>query len=387
MTTASQQGRFCCSNPALTQVRLTGDKRSRRRCHGDGIIRFRTTEQANAAVQGMRSFEFQRGRFLHALPNDENRTLLVTGLAESWNPEIAKAVLLYAFPGMLSSAGLNGNVLKTCRRAQLIARKFQHALSNGMSCSPSMRCPFHRMSCIVNKTDTSKTRPICFVEFNDHAQASMAHAVNCLPAAPDQHGCSTTDGSRSLAAQAAADGSSCLDKSSKQAAPHMPVHTGAAESSSTAADAAKTSLQAGAELTVDWADPVRLHNHVYDCTSPLREAAATDDDTATYNASSTRVLRRHESFIPLPCQLLPEHHVSSDQQLPPLRSTRSLHQAHTEDCQPKHQQMSPLPAHSQDTGGNISSSDFRGLSVLQLNRLHRLQTEHDEIMSRSARCT
>jgi RNA recognition motif. (a.k.a. RRM, RBD, or RNP domain) len=86
--------------PALTQVRLACDKRRKRRCRGYGFVRFCSSEQANAAVQGMSSFEFQKGCFLHALPSDENRTLFVGGLTESWDLETVKAVLMRAFPNM-----------------------------------------------------------------------------------------------------------------------------------------------------------------------------------------------------------------------------------------------------------------------------------------------
>jgi RNA recognition motif. (a.k.a. RRM, RBD, or RNP domain) len=85
---------------APTKVRLACDKRRKRRCRGYGFVRFCSSEQANAAVQGMSNFEFQKGCFLHALPSDENRTLFVGGLTESWDLETVKAVLMHAFPNM-----------------------------------------------------------------------------------------------------------------------------------------------------------------------------------------------------------------------------------------------------------------------------------------------
>jgi hypothetical protein len=82
----------------LSQVRIARGKRRKNRCHAYSFVCFRTKEQANAAVQGMHSFEYQVECFLHALPSDENCTLFVGGLPESWDPTLVKAVLRYAFP-------------------------------------------------------------------------------------------------------------------------------------------------------------------------------------------------------------------------------------------------------------------------------------------------
>jgi RNA recognition motif. (a.k.a. RRM, RBD, or RNP domain) len=87
------------STALLAQVRIARDKR-RRRCRGYGYVRFRTSEQANAAVESMRRFQFKEGRFLGALPSDENRTLFVGGLAESWSADTVKALLTNALSGV-----------------------------------------------------------------------------------------------------------------------------------------------------------------------------------------------------------------------------------------------------------------------------------------------
>jgi RNA recognition motif. (a.k.a. RRM, RBD, or RNP domain) len=84
----------------LFKVRIAWSKHRKRRCRGYGFVRYGTSEQANAAIQDRRRFEFKQDFFLYALPSDENRTLFVGGLTENWDPDISKAVLKYAFPGM-----------------------------------------------------------------------------------------------------------------------------------------------------------------------------------------------------------------------------------------------------------------------------------------------
>jgi hypothetical protein len=70
---------------------------------------------------------------------------------------------------------------------------------------------FHSMSCMKDEADSSKTKPFCFVEFYEHAQASAAYATyHC-----------------------------------------------------TVAGAALSSTHDGAELTVDWANPLRLYMHMH----------------------------------------------------------------------------------------------------------------------------
>jgi hypothetical protein len=69
-------------------------------------VRFKTSAQASAAVDGMHRLQFKQWHFLSALPSDENRTLFVGGIPDSWDPVHVKAVLLYAFPGMRRYARL-----------------------------------------------------------------------------------------------------------------------------------------------------------------------------------------------------------------------------------------------------------------------------------------
>jgi RNA recognition motif. (a.k.a. RRM, RBD, or RNP domain) len=96
------------------QVRITRDKH-RKRCRGYGHVRFRTSAQASAAVDGMHRFQFKQGHFLSALPSDENRTLFLGGIPESWEATDVKAVLLYAFPGMRRYARLFNLKFKVSR--------------------------------------------------------------------------------------------------------------------------------------------------------------------------------------------------------------------------------------------------------------------------------
>jgi hypothetical protein len=63
-------------------------------------VRFRTSEQASSAVDGMRSFQFKQGHFLSALSSDENRTLFIGGIPGNWDLTDFKTVLRYAFTGM-----------------------------------------------------------------------------------------------------------------------------------------------------------------------------------------------------------------------------------------------------------------------------------------------
>eukprot|EP00953_Heterococcus_sp_UTEX-ZZ885_P025027 13630-Heterococcus_DN1.PRE.5 len=124
------------------------------------------------------------------------------------------------------------------------------------------------MSSMNNKLGSSKSRPFCFIEFYEHAQASAAYATyHC-----------------------------------------------------TVAGAARSSSQDGAELTLDWADPLRFYIHMH--ASMTRQHGAADNDRGT-KQSATITTDGHSSsggFIsPRAQQLQPEHRIPRYRHVPQLQ--------------------------------------------------------------------
>jgi hypothetical protein len=270
----------------------------------------------------------------------------------------------------------------------------------------------HSMTPIMDKTDSSKIRPFCFVEFYKHTQASAAYSLyHCtytteIPArlVPEQYvnKSSNTVGSSSIEGLIEQiRGLSCgHDVGSGATAPYMTAQT--THTDLTAAPGAAV----GTELTVDWADPLRLYIHMHGSSRQLRGAAG-DKCTAKKSAISKLSHRRFKDLILHPArkhQPLPQHHTLTYKLLPPVEPKRWQHQAFGT---PMQQQL-PLPALYRDAtynshcpnhqhcyqcvqlppnNNNNSFSEFEGLSALQLHRLQMLQAEHDDYMAQYARWT
>jgi hypothetical protein len=166
------------------------------------------------------------------------------------------------------------------------------------------------MSCVKDEADSSKTKPVCFVEFYEHAQASVAYATyHC-----------------------------------------------------TVAGAALSSTHDGAELTVDWADPLRLYMHMHG--SMTRQPA--------------HLLPRYRHVPQLqpvwgPAvqqQMYQEAHSLKRQQLPlpPLppaltgRTSRSFNSNNFSEPQPRYRRLQLPPI-------GTRFCDLSSPSVLKLNRV------------------
>eukprot|EP00953_Heterococcus_sp_UTEX-ZZ885_P014391 8159-Heterococcus_DN1.PRE.7 len=198
------------------QVRIARDIR-RRRCRGYGHVRFSTSEQANAAVESMRRFQFKEGHFLGALPSDENRTLFVGGLAEGWSADTIKALLWDALAGVqrfvLPSIAYCAQALRV-QRVKSVSAAQSHINSTSAPTMPCLQqssasvlelnmrscqllttrlcypCACSLFLCSVHplfdKKDSSKNRSFCFVEFMEHRQAQAAYAAfHCEGQSPD----------------------------------------------------------------------------------------------------------------------------------------------------------------------------------------------------------
>jgi RNA recognition motif-containing protein len=379
----------------------------------------------------MSTFEFQEGCFLRALPSDENRTLFVGGLTESWDSEAVKAVLMHAFPNMRRYVHAFELLSLYCTKAQIAldcseAMPLRYLLVDDLFCASLMYdALFYSMTSIVDKTNSSKSRPFCFVEFYEHAQALAAYSdYHCTPGVtatepaparlvPQQYVNESSDTVGSNSIERLAEqirGLSCgHDVSCGATTPCMTAQTPATKLPA-AAGAATVLMQEGTELKVDWADPLRLYIHMHGSSRQLRGAAG-DKCPAKKSAISKLGHRRFKDLNLHPArkqQLLPPHHTSRYNELPPVEPTWWQQQAFTERNLPMQQQL-PLPALYRDAiynshcpdhqpcfqwlqrtpnnNNNNSFSDFEGLSALQLHRLQMLQAEYNDYMAQYARWT
>jgi hypothetical protein len=277
---------------------------------------------------------------------------------------------------------------------------------------------FDSVHLVMDKTDSSKVRSFCFVEFQTHAQASVAHALyHCTPATTSSRtaACITrqqqiNDCDDILAAQDPG-------SNSGQTAALGGVQAAAAEPTISACSAVP-SFQEGAELKVDWADPLRYHIHLHGSIKGPCDAASEHCNVRGRGVSKAgdRVqnsqpqqrpgqqqrAHHHTSHHPPACQrrraAVPQrprqthvfgHH---NPRLPPLPSVSSsfldsktlssssssslptYHQPADYEQQQQQHQLPPVDA---------SSTDPNRLCVNQLNRLQQqLQAEHDDNMAR-----
>jgi hypothetical protein len=189
-----------------------------------------------------------------------------------------------------------------------------------------------------------------------------------------------------------------LDKSPDQTAPYMTTQVLASEHTM-AAGITVPLTQDNTLLRVDWADPLRLHNHMYGSARRLRDAAG-DKCLAKNTSIGMLAQSRNKDVILDPerkQQLLPQHHMARYKQLPPIQRTDRLHQPAAERNLPIQHQLplvlcratlghsscpdhQPCCRHLQLPPIITSFSDFEGLSALQLHRLQMLQAEHNDYM-------
>jgi hypothetical protein len=276
----------------------------------------------------------------------------------------------------------------------------------------------------MDKTDSSKFRSFCFVEFHTHAQASVAHALyHCTSAATSSRTAAYTTPHQQIndcceekwAAQDPGFNSG-QKRSSTHAATRGSVQLAAAKRA-TSASSAVSSLQDGANLKVDWADPLRYHIHLHESIKgphdaagehcSLRGSGVSKAGDRVQNSQSQQRPRQqqrahhHTSHHPPACQQRSaavqhrprDSHVFRHQhpRLPPLPSASSsfldsntlsssssslptYHQLAYYDEQQEQQQLPPI---------HTSSTDPNRLCVNQLKRLQQqLQAEHDDDMAR-----
>ncbi|KAG5185681.1 hypothetical protein JKP88DRAFT_311469 [Tribonema minus] len=148
-----------CHLGEITEVRVARDKR-RRRCRGYGFVRFRNSEQANLAIEAMQGYQFKKGCYLGMLPSDENRTLYVSGMCQSWSQDQVHAYFSANFEGVKRQVELCAARDAAARRAPLCWRRVASI----------------RMQLVWDRETPSRLRPFCFVEFDTHEHATSAHA-------------------------------------------------------------------------------------------------------------------------------------------------------------------------------------------------------------------